>query len=356
MANETMVAERSSEQASDGELERDGKDVSADTIKSVSEEKTQAGDKTSQPQSDETVASQTQQKIEIMPAIVFHFKGIFKGTAEDGPRGAFFITANNTGGVQLCDILATSAKDAALPDPQQEAAVFYQKYLELQKTAVLNSEIMLPLRETFRSKLTRAKSIEFLQKIATGRNIEIEDEIRGWMKDILKSDFILTVAAEVPPEEEEQEKKDALEDEIEIRLKTQFAIDPVKGKTVKQLNKGEKLVVKIVDERRTGEFLTHLLGAKKEGKDVPIVGEVLRAEEMPNERFKIVVRFGPGVYGEGWVGAAIKLKTVESEDDITPPPPPMFMGMEMSITLPVFIELLSVFLIIVLIALWGTIK
>lgn len=361
MANETMVAEKpeikNMEIPAKPELTAEESSGSVTAEVAASAEKSQPAE-TAQESGNDTPGEHGQDTSQpiIIPTVVFHIKGIFKGQTEESPKGALFVTLNNTGGVQLCDVLVTSVKDTALPDMQQDAAAFYQKYLEFQKTAVVNAEITLSLREIFRLKLTRPKSIDFLQKIITGRNIEIEDEIRTWMKDVLKEEFILTVASELPPEKEDEEKKDALEDEFEIRLKAQFAIDPVKGKTVKQLNKGERLVVKIVDERRTGEYLMLLLGAKKEGKEKPVTGEVIRAEEMPNDRYKIFVRFGPGVYGEGWVGASVKLKTVQSEEEIEPPPPPVFMGVQMSITLPVFIELLAVFLIIVLLSLWGTIK
>lgn len=359
MANETMVAEKAEEKsmesphaknedaADSGRTPPSDKDMTAEAKTSAAAQESESSGESQQAASEPII---------IIPTIVFHIKGSFRGQTEEKPKGAFFITLNNTGAVQLCDVLVTSVKEAVIPDSQQDANTFYQKYLEFQKTAVLNSEITLPLREAFRTNLTRAKSIDFLQKIATGRNIEIEDELRAWMKDILKEEFILHVVSEVPPEEEEEEKKDILEDEFEIRLKAQFAIDPVKGKTVKQLNKGEKLVVKIVDERRTGEYLMHLLGAKKEGRENPITGEVIKAEEMPNDRYKIFVKFGPGIYGEGWIGASVKLKTILSEEEIKPPPPPTFMGVQMAITLPVFIELLAIFLIIVLLVLWGTIK
>lgn len=353
MANEQMVAEKPAEQSMEAPAPAVKQESAPGAVDPAG--KPQETPETAQTE-DAAAEEATVQPIEIIPTIVFHLKGIFKGQGEESTQGAFFVTSNNTGGVQLCEVYATIAKEAALPDLQLPAKEFYPKFLEFQKNAALNAEITLPLREAFRGKLNRQKSIEFLRKIATGSNIEIEEELRAWMKEVITTDFVLNVAAEVPLEDEAEEPKDALEDEFEVRLKVQYAIDPAKGKLIKQLNKGEKLIVKVVDERRTGEFLTTLLGAKKEGKEVPVTGEVVKAEEISADRFKVIVRFGPGIYGEGIVGASIKLKTVQSEEEIAPPLPPRFMGVEMTITLPVFIELVALFMILVLVALWGTIK
>lgn len=138
----------------------------------------------------------------------------------------------------------------------------------------------------------------------------------------------------ITPDESSDENKDekievestdnsdnAVKEEIHIRnislvlLKTEPVLSPVRGTLLSELQLGDEIMVKIVDEREIGEYLADLLKAKKDNNVIPIpatIKDIKKQDETGN--MMILVQFGPGIAGKMYVPADIKIEVPFSEE------------------------------------------
>jgi len=81
-----------------------------------------------------------------------------------------------------------------------------------------------------------------------------------------------------------------------------------------------------------------------------VLATAVRAEEQPSGNYKLIVKFGPGVFGETIIPSSVKLKYLLPQDIILPKPKTI-LGMPVTITPLVLVEaiiiivMLGVFLI-----------
>jgi hypothetical protein len=99
-------------------------------------------------------------------------------------------------------------------------------------------------------------------------------------------------------------------EEPQIKLKVALVLSPVSGRPLWQLAKMDKVLVRVVDQTPLGQYLAELMGARKEGKLVPIAVDVEDVFPEGEEKLKVITRFGPGVVGEAV--AAKNLKVFEA--------------------------------------------
>lgn len=219
------------------------------------------------------------------------------------------------------DCAFTSQKNTLLPPVNLSGEDFEKALSQYKQQYVLNSQITIPAREALQMAFSQDK-IKQLQETENSEK-EISELILNTLKDITKDDIQTTVEIEFTSRkekiesaiEEEEEKKDT-DKEIEIYLKSQLAIDPVGGKTIFELCKGDKVLVKIVDDRPIAEYLSSLLSSTSNTGSSPshICASAYRAEELEENKYRLIVKFGPGVYGETIILPSIKIKTLKEEE------------------------------------------
>ncbi len=116
-------------------------------------------------------------------------------------------------------------------------------------------------------------------------------------------------------EEDQNESQKARKEEVQIRnislviLKIEPVVAPVMGVPALDLQPGDDILVKIIDEREIGDYLTKLLGGKENGELVPIhaaIKEISKKEDI--ESLMIIVEFGPGIAGKMFISPEIKVE------------------------------------------------
>jgi hypothetical protein len=116
---------------------------------------------------------------------------------------------------------------------------------------------------------------------------------------------------EVEVSQEEKEKKELIKEErgeLVIKLNITPVIAPVSGIPITELTQGERILVEVVDTTELGKFLAELMGGRKEDQTVPLVVSIEEISPLPeDEQVRLVVKFGPGVFGEAVVPRNIKL-------------------------------------------------
>lgn len=152
-----------------------------------------------------------------------------------------------------------------------------------------------------------------------------EKEYQSWQEQKRK------IAIGSEQEEEELQKGQALPQEISLRV--QVAIDPAHGKGVSDLYQGEKVLVRIADDRPLAQSIAQLLLAKSgnewgEGK---LIAEAQEAVLLPSGRYKLYLRFGPGILGECVLSDKVKVKVIP-EAELEPEELPELLGMPVKVT------------------------
>lgn len=268
--------------------------------------------------------SQEEKRVKIWGEILV-LKGVFKVLPEEKAKGTFLILAyGETGEILYTDITTTQDAQARLPATTISWQEFEVALSHFKKRYLFDAQTTLPLRNSLLS-LGPDLIKDLYQKALQLKEEEIYSIIKDEMKkglpvdkDIdlkLNSEIILRQDYQkVVEQKAEIKEKEETEEEKTVYLKVQVAIDPVKGKLVSELNKGEKLLVKIVDDSNLAQYLSSLLGGRNGEELIPLPAYAMWAEEKEMERFRLVVKFGPGVYGESIISDKVKIKVVEEKD------------------------------------------
>ncbi len=226
------------------------------------------------------------------------------------------------GYVSTLDCVFTSKTDSILPPVNLSGTDFEKALSQYKQQYVINSQVTIPLKDVLRT-IFSPEEIKRLQGMENTEE-EISAVILKSIKDVTKDD--IQISCELNFDEEKKEEKEELdgiskkekeeEKEIEIYLRSQLAIDPVHGKTIFELCRGDKLLVKVVDDRPIAEYLSFLLSSTKgdESTLTHICAPVYRAEEIEENKYRLLVKFGPGVYGETVVLPSVKIKIVKEEE------------------------------------------
>lgn len=235
--------------------------------------------------------------------------------------GVIYLVLNvKEGCILTLDCAFTSEIDGILPPVNLSRTDFEKALSQYKQQYILNSQITIPLQNLLRDIFSPEK-IKHLQGIGNVEE-EISRIISKAIKDVTGDDIQINIELNFDEEKKEglddssrEEEREEKEKEIEIYIKSQVAIDPVHGKTIFELCRGDKLLVKAVDDRPIAEYLSSLLISSSGDKDASthICAPAYRAEELGENKYRLIVKFGPGVYGETIILPSVKVKTVEEE-------------------------------------------
>jgi hypothetical protein len=116
-------------------------------------------------------------------------------------------------------------------------------------------------------------------------------------------------------DEERKEEKEEKKEEAKIILKVSPIIAPVSGIKVTELKSGDNLLIYIIDKTDLGIYLGELMGAIKNDRLIPIVTEITEIEKIEDEKLKIMVKIGEGVFGEAHISEEVNVVKLHSEQD-----------------------------------------
>lgn len=108
------------------------------------------------------------------------------------------------------------------------------------------------------------------------------------------------------PKEEEKEK---------IILKIAPVIAPVSGVRITDLKVNDRMLIYVVDKTELGLYLAELMGARKEEKLIPIISPVFNIENVEEDKIKLMVKMGSGIFGEAVVFEEINIVKLFAEEE-----------------------------------------
>ncbi|MBU2599171.1 hypothetical protein KJ849_01105 [bacterium] len=177
------------------------------------------------------------------------------------------------------------------------------------------------IKEIFRSK---NKKTQFFQALKEGSY----DLFKEWLKEEvanvindnnleLKADINLISTLEpeskIKSGKEEREeprivqKVEREKKEAYLALEVALAVSPLTGILVSELRKGDRVIVKIIDNREVGRYIATLMGGRKENQIIPLVAYVEEVIPVSNHEVKVLVNLGPGIKGEAPENIEVKV-------------------------------------------------
>ena len=101
-----------------------------------------------------------------------------------------------------------------------------------------------------------------------------------------------------------------------VLLKVEPVVAPVMGVPALELQVNDKIMVKIIDQREIGYYLSGLLDARENQESVPVpatIKEISKQEDTDN--LMIIVEFGPGIAGKMHISPEIKIEIPGLEEE-----------------------------------------
>jgi len=96
-----------------------------------------------------------------------------------------------------------------------------------------------------------------------------------------------------------------------IVLKVDPVLSPVNGVSINGLEFGDRIQVRITDERDIADYLAELLGGKVGSIRIPIFTKIVEIKHLESDNIVVLTHFGPGIMGMFKVLSDVKLVTDE---------------------------------------------
>lgn len=97
--------------------------------------------------------------------------------------------------------------------------------------------------------------------------------------------------------DELESKKESRKNQSLIVLKVDPVLSPVRGISIRELEFGDEIQVRITDERDIADYLATLLGGKVDSIRIPIYAKIVDVKELEGDNAGVIVQFGPGIMG-----------------------------------------------------------
>ncbi|OCL26441.1 hypothetical protein U472_10595 [Orenia metallireducens] len=151
---------------------------------------------------------------------------------------------------------------------------------------------------------------EKLMNILEG-TIDLELHIELMTKAKLRSlfpEFFQEVTLEEVEEDNSKKEEKLTKGDLNINLSCVPIISATKGRKISELNIGDKLKVKITDQKEIGQYLNKLL-KNSSGTAIGVITKMAFNEKL--KRYSVVVQFGPNIYGNLIVEPEVKIATTD---------------------------------------------
>lgn len=144
-------------------------------------------------------------------------------------------------------------------------------------------------------------------------NKKIELEIGTELLTKTQLDQKTTVELNNNKEEEEKEEEETEKTQLSIYLKSAPVISAVNGCKVRELEIGDKILVRIIDEREVGRYLADLISTEEKGVAVGKIIDIHFNEQ--SDRYTLMLEFGPKIYGKLLVEGEIKIALIDELEE-----------------------------------------
>ncbi|MBU1078150.1 MAG: DUF4899 domain-containing protein [Spirochaetes bacterium] len=170
---------------------------------------------------------------------------------------------------------------------------------------------------------------ELIFKVLTESNCAIKIEVEE--VDLFRlhksnDNYVLKGEEQLLGAEDEKNGKESTEvtarEEVHVRnislvlLKVEPVLSPIRGIPGNEIQIGDQIMVKIIDEREIGDYLGNLLGGRKNKEVIPIpatINEISKQEDTGN--LMVLVQFGPGIAGKMFIPPEIKIAAPILEEE-----------------------------------------
>ncbi|MBM7556717.1 hypothetical protein [Halanaerobacter jeridensis] len=186
------------------------------------------------------------------------------------------------------------------------------------------------LRLLFTDQVKAAKLFEFLDQAKNNDISGITQALKVRFEDKVEEEVELRLRAKaktetqlkkIHPEFFESDENNEVEDEeedgdgklgVNITLNCIPIVSPTFGYKITDLDVGDELLVKVVDQREMGQYLNKLLSS-----DVGAVAGTIEGinYKEKSERYSVLMRLSSNVYGKIYIEPEIKLATPKSEQE-----------------------------------------
>lgn len=267
---------------------------------------------------------------------IFILKGKFIGQTKKF-YGTFLLIYNaRTKAFHIQDIVVTERDKSAIEfDFSKSWREYHEAVQKYARANVLDSDRC----EKFLTMIAAPKAQHYFETRLLSRKEMNEDDVRTFLTNILintlgdvnvavklkieKTDiFELNkntknsdepANGETEPERENKTTAKVSEREIMI-LKIEPDISPVGGVAISDLEKGDFIGVRVIDDRPVARYISNLLSAKNPVTQEPLlVYAFLKDIEKREHGVFLTVEFGPGIYGQCYFGEDVKV-TVQKQN------------------------------------------
>ncbi|MCK8817299.1 hypothetical protein MWH28_07980 [Natroniella sulfidigena] len=199
-------------------------------------------------------------------------------------------------------------------DPEQvikDQAVSLNFFSSFNPTEIFNLLNLVKDKQQDKIKNLFTEKLEDVIEEAVDLEIYTDLTTKAQLKNFYSDLFPTPDSSPEKEEEEEEKEKEQNKLEMEIRLGCTPIVSPTQGQKVSQLKIGDKLAVKITDDREIGQYLAKLLH-NSEGITVGEIKSISFNED--SERYLILIQFGPSIYGQVLIEPEIKLAIITNKD------------------------------------------
>lgn len=115
-------------------------------------------------------------------------------------------------------------------------------------------------------------------------------------------------------DEPDEQKIDKTSDNQFLFLDIEPVLSPVSGKSISDIEPGDRIGVKIIDERPVASYICELLNGKDSNSNLlKTVFAKLKDLEKTDDGYFLSVEFGPGIYGNSYFAEDVKIEVPEED-------------------------------------------
>jgi len=234
-------------------------------------------------------------------------------------------------------IAKTEDKSAIEFDFEKPWNIFIQALNDYQRKNATNIDI----QSKFINSMITPKTITTFDKIFSKKDID-EESLKSFFEEMLigitgdiniaiklkldRSDAFevnkgnisesdIVFKDEKKEESKDEQKKNFTDNQI-LLLKIDLDLSPVDGRLLSELQPGELIGVKVIDERPIAHYIASLLSGKSfDFEENKVVFAELKDIKLTDSGILVRVEFGPGIYGEAYYGEDVKVRVARLDNN-----------------------------------------
>ncbi len=254
---------------------------------------------------------------------------IIKGTvkANQTKINSLFIIIMNEEKRIIENVSAVASRFSVINDtsPGVPWYVFNENLNNLKLKGDVSARITADLQTTLEQSLEKDRGNELLTYLKHNDHTKVDSLLQSiFLKSLMDKNLIVEIVTEnISKQDYDIIKKDRKEpkekklpqaqkrtlkgDIIDIDL----ILAPVSGIPIYKLKKGDRIMVRIVDNSEKASYHIDSIGLRIDGNIIPLQAEVLQIKKNPQNEYMILCKLKDGVYGTAAETERIKLKSYD---------------------------------------------